>query len=88
MMGCIPVIPQDHLFQYHEDVVPYHEFSVRITMQDIDIVDDILRAISEREVKALQRGLQKWHKHFLWNPNRGGLAFETTIESKLIAVLN
>jgi Exostosin family len=28
-MGCIPVIVQDHVFQYYEDVLPYWKFSIR-----------------------------------------------------------
>ncbi len=31
VLGCVPVIVQDGVTQPYQDLLPYHEFSVRLT---------------------------------------------------------
>lgn len=88
MMGCIPVVFQDHVYQTAENVIPYRQFSIRMTEQDIPLLDEILEAIPEETVKELQMGLKKWHSIFLWNPANGGLAYNATLESIAQSIQN
>lgn len=45
------------MLQYYEDVLPYQDFSVRLSNEDIPRLGDILRAIDDSEYGRLQQGL-------------------------------
>jgi hypothetical protein len=54
IMGCIPVIIQDHVQMPFESWLPYDEFSVRVNEGDAANLDSILKHISTEQVKAMQ----------------------------------
>jgi hypothetical protein len=64
--GCVPLIIQDGVHQPFDDVLPYHEFSLRLPQADIARLDDILRSVTPVELAALQRGVRRFHKAFIW----------------------
>lgn len=62
--GCIPVVVMDNIRQPGDDVLPYHEFSVRVPQKDIDKLDRILKSIAPEEAR-LPAG---WQHLFLCTP--------------------
>ena len=64
--GCVPLIIQDGVHQPFDDVLPYHEFSLRLPQSDIPRLDDILRSVSAGELLALQAGVKRFHRAFMW----------------------
>lgn len=74
--GCVPVIIQDHVFQYYEHVLPYEDFSIRLNNDDIEHLPDILRSISEEEYKKLYAAVQQYYPAFVWSEHGGGRAFD------------
>ncbi len=84
--GCVPLIVQDGVHQPFDDVLPYHEFSLRLPQAEIDRLDDVLRDVSPAELRALQAGVRRFHKAFIWsdgvNGNGGeGEAYQWMIRS-------
>lgn len=46
--------------QYFEDVLPYEEFSVRLSFEDIPHLGQLLRSIGDADFKQLQEGGRRW----------------------------
>lgn len=44
--------PQDGMHQPYDDILPYHEFSIRLPQKDIDKLDKILQSVSPEEVRG------------------------------------
>ena len=72
---------QDHVHQYFEDIMPYEQFSIRLSNADIPNLPAILRSVSDAQYAALLAGVKKYHRAFLWERDAGGQAFEYTILS-------
>jgi hypothetical protein len=49
-----------------EDVLPYEEFSLRLSKSDIPHLADILRGVTEEEQARLRLGMAKWYQAFSW----------------------
>ncbi|PNH00896.1 putative glycosyltransferase, partial [Tetrabaena socialis] len=79
--GCVPVLVQDHVYPAFWDLVPYEQFSVRINRHNLHRIFDLLEAITPEQLEDLQQGLAKWHKHFVWHTDVGGLAYNNTVSS-------
>uniref|UniRef100_A0A7S0RCE8 EGF-like domain-containing protein n=1 Tax=Chlamydomonas leiostraca TaxID=1034604 RepID=A0A7S0RCE8_9CHLO len=79
--GCIPVIIQDGVYQAFEDLLPYRDFSVRVSKADLPRLIHILRAMPAEEEARLRRGLAAHHLAFVWQPDVGGLAYNYTLAS-------
>ena len=81
----------DGIDQYHDDVLDYEQFAVRVAQKDIPDLPQILNNIGTRERAELQRGLVELHRALMWGPapfdavrvapERRGLAYNYTIES-------
>lgn len=80
LCGCIPVVVQDGILQPGDDVLPYHDFAVRIPEEKVDEIEEILRAIPPKEIRRLQRGVKKYARFFLWEPP-DGLAYQLVLQS-------
>jgi len=79
MHACIPIVIQDHVYQPFEELLPYHEFSVRLAVRDIPHIVDILRQYTEVDLKALRLNMAKHYKAFLWPEELGGGAYNATL---------
>eukprot|EP00798_Chlamydomonas_sp_ICE-L_P021835 gene21835-28865_t len=81
MHGCIPVIIQDNIYNPFEDVLPYDEFSIRLTSEEIPNLLDHLNAVSPSKLISMYESLAKHHRAFLWPADLGGAAYELAISS-------
>lgn len=79
--GCVPVVVQDHIYQPLWDVVPYEEFSLRLPRSALHSIGRALDDVSPQQLAELQRGVDRWHRAFLWPPATGGLAFNFTVRA-------
>ncbi|KAL4444653.1 hypothetical protein ABPG77_002470 [Micractinium sp. CCAP 211/92] len=79
--NCIPVVVQEQVFQAYEDLLPYESFSVRLTNQDLPMLREILRNISDAQYWRMMEHLIKFRPAFNWFPESGGRAFDFTIAS-------
>ncbi len=77
--GCVPVIIQDGVHQPFDDVLPYHEFALRLPQADIERLDAILRAVTPAELRLLQAGVRRYHRAFVWG--EAGEAYAFTVKS-------
>lgn len=69
----------DNVRQPGDDVLPYHEFSLRVTQDELDDLEAILRAVPKGRVEELQAGVRRWHRYFYWLGD--GLAYNLTLMS-------
>ncbi|KAL4427660.1 hypothetical protein ABPG75_001749 [Micractinium tetrahymenae] len=79
--NCIPVIVQEQVFQAYEDLLPYEAFSVRLTNQDLPMLREILRNISDAQYRGMMQQLVTYRSAFNWWTESGGRAFDWTIAS-------
>lgn len=79
--GCIPVTLQDGMYQPWYDLLPYHEFSLRFSVEDIPQMAASLRQIPYPEVLRMYRSLRRHRRAFLWQRELGGRAFEYMVAS-------
>ncbi|KAG1665066.1 hypothetical protein FOA52_012485 [Chlamydomonas sp. UWO 241] len=77
--GCVPIITQDHTWQPFEELLPYEEFSVRISNADLPNIVPILRAYSQEQIDRMRLALAKHWGAFVWPVGQGGLAYNYTI---------
>ncbi|KAG2485163.1 hypothetical protein HYH03_016053 [Edaphochlamys debaryana] len=77
--GCVPVIVQDHIYQALWDVLPYEDFSIRISRSELHDIVDILDDVTSEELDRLRAGVEKWHRAFFWFAEWGGLAYNYTV---------
>jgi hypothetical protein len=52
--GCIPVVVQEHVHQFLEDVLPYWTFSLRLRNADLDDLEERLQSIPEEDIVRMQ----------------------------------
>jgi hypothetical protein len=86
-----PCAAADGIDQYHDDILDYERFAVRVAQKDIPILPQILADISTGERAKLQQGLVELHRALMWGPapfdearvrpERRGLAYNYTIAS-------
>ncbi|KAL4427657.1 hypothetical protein ABPG75_001746 [Micractinium tetrahymenae] len=81
LAGCVPVIIQEHVMQYYEDVLPYETFSIRLNNADLPHLRQLLRSITEQQYRRLLEGVLEHRLAFSWNKAKGGRAFDYTILS-------
>ncbi|KXZ50301.1 hypothetical protein GPECTOR_17g940 [Gonium pectorale] len=77
--GCVPVIVQDHVYQPLWDVLPFEEFSLRLGRTEVANLVELLDAVTPQQLEALQVGLEKYHRAFIWETQFGGLAYNYTL---------
>ncbi|GFR49821.1 hypothetical protein Agub_g11761 [Astrephomene gubernaculifera] len=79
LVGCVPVVIQDHVYQALWDVVPFEDFSIRISRHDLHMLVELLDMVTPQQLERLQAGLEKHHRAFIWEAHNGGLAYNYTI---------
>ncbi|KAG2493501.1 hypothetical protein HYH03_008317 [Edaphochlamys debaryana] len=88
LAGCVPVIIQDHVYQALWDVLPYDDFSIRMSRHDLHRIVEILDLVTPEELLRLQEGVAKWRSAFHWHYDLGGLAYNFTVLSLKQKVLH
>ncbi|KAL4427764.1 hypothetical protein ABPG75_001853 [Micractinium tetrahymenae] len=88
MTGCVPVIVQEHVLQFYEDVLPYELFSIRLNNADLPQLREILRSVTDEQYRRLLENVLRYHRAFSWTVEAGGQAFEYTILSLRRKYLN
>ncbi|PSC75115.1 exostosin-like glycosyltransferase [Micractinium conductrix] len=79
LAGCVPVIIQEHVAQPFEDVLPYEAFSIRLSNDDLPLVREILRGVTDAQYRQLLEGVLQYLPAFHWHTPAGGKAFDYTI---------
>jgi hypothetical protein len=72
---------QDGVQQPYEDLLPYHEFSVRIPRARISQLVDALRAVTPARHERMRASLAAHAPAFVWDEARGGRAYGLLVES-------
>ncbi|KAG2499622.1 hypothetical protein HYH03_002561 [Edaphochlamys debaryana] len=86
--GCVPILVHDHVWPYLWDVLPYEEFSVRISRHNLHRLLDLLEAITPDQLATLQDGLARHYRAFVWQVEGHGLAYNYTLASLHKKLLN
>ncbi|KAI8854931.1 exostosin family-domain-containing protein [Chytridium lagenaria] len=74
--GAIPVIFADGIALPFEREVDYRKVAVKIGNSDVAKVDEVLRNVTEREVRKKQMVMGRIRHHFVWNsPPKSGTRF-------------
>jgi hypothetical protein len=76
LLGCIPVLVGDYVEPPFEAELDWPSFSVRVRDAQLEHIVDIVRAITPREVAAMQRTLACVWRFFSWSSLWGSLAGE------------
>jgi hypothetical protein len=79
--ACIPVIVQDHVYLPLEDVLDYSAFSIRMRVEDMPNLLEVLRQVTPEQIKRYREEMFKVHKAFSWVRTFDGQAYEYTIKS-------
>lgn len=77
-MRCIPVVVMDDVRQPFDDILPFTEFALRVSLDDLDDIEEVLRAVPPREIARLLEGAERYVRNFVW-VRPGGLAYNTTM---------
>ena len=77
--GCIPVLVDDRLVLPLQGELPYHKFSLRVADAHFDDLEAVLAAVPLAEVRRLQHGVRRFHRHFYWDGD--GLALNSTLRA-------
>lgn len=72
---------QDGVYQPFQDLLPYHDFSVRLPKSRLPHITEILTAIPDEEYVKLRQGVAKYWPAFVWHPKWGGQAYDYVIRS-------
>ena len=64
----------DDVRQPGDDVLPYNDFALRVSLSDVDDLEAVLRAVPRAEVRRLQRNGARYYRYFYWGGD--GLALE------------
>lgn len=81
IMGCVPVIIQDGVYQPYHDLLPYPQFSITLSKSRLPSIAQVLGSISDEEYIKLRQGMQQYWRAFVWHPLAGGQAYNYTIQS-------
>ncbi|KAK3266060.1 hypothetical protein CYMTET_25293 [Cymbomonas tetramitiformis] len=71
--GCVPVIIQDGILQPWEEILPYQNFTVRVSESDIPKLPELLEAIHPARLAQMQDELACAAPHFLWSSVFGSI---------------
>ncbi|PNW87153.1 hypothetical protein CHLRE_02g111150v5 [Chlamydomonas reinhardtii] len=88
LTGCVPIMVHDHVWPTLWDVLPYEQFSIRVSRHNMYRLLDYLESITPQQLARLQDGVAQWHKAFVWQPEVGGLAYNYTLTSLHHRLLN
>ncbi|XP_020590642.1 probable glycosyltransferase At5g25310 [Phalaenopsis equestris] len=65
--GCIPVIISTGYVLPFSDVLKWEEFSVKVAVEDIPRLKEVLRRVADEEVMRLMAGVRAVRHHFILN---------------------
>jgi hypothetical protein len=68
---CVPVIIQPNVTQPFEDFLPYDALSLRLSKGDIPRLPELLLAVPQARVCAMQTALAKYYRAMLWQRPHG-----------------
>jgi len=68
---CVPVIIQPNVTQPFEELLPYEDFSLRLTKEDIPALPKLLRAVPDATICRMQTSLAKHYRALLWQKPHG-----------------
>lgn len=74
------------MYQPLEEVLPYHEFSIRLSKRDIPHLLQLLEAIPDAQYLALRGALAKYWAAFSWDTSTGGRAFHYVMQALQVRV--
>ena len=69
--GCVPLIIQPNVTQPLEDILPYETFSLRVGLDDVPRLPEILGAVSRSQHASLLRGVRNFSPLFNWHTTHG-----------------
>mgnify|MGYP001801705765 CR=1 FL=1 len=77
--GCLPLIVMPGVTNPFErdHLLDYKEFSLRVELEDVPRLPEIISAISEEKLRLMRLSLEKAYPTLMWEPL--GTAFNTTI---------
>jgi xylogalacturonan beta-1,3-xylosyltransferase len=81
LRGSIPVILQESSTLPLEPWLDYSAFSVRLTVEEIPELENILRAIPAAQLSNMRHRLLEVAPYFVWNERAGGQAFEAVMHN-------
>ncbi|BDA44351.1 probable glucuronosyltransferase [Coccomyxa sp. Obi] len=65
--GCVPVVVMDDVDPVFSSILHWSAFSIRIAEADMERLPQILLAVSDTQLQAMQRSLKSvWHR-FMWS---------------------
>lgn len=67
MFECVPVIISDNYVPPFFEVLKWEEFALFVPERDIPHLRNILLSVPEEKYLALQLGVKKVQKHFMWH---------------------
>ena len=68
---CVPVIIQPNVTQPYEEFLPYSEFSLRLQMEDVPQLANILRRTPHSAICRMQKSLARHYRALLWQQPHG-----------------
>ncbi|GLC51474.1 hypothetical protein PLESTB_000506400 [Pleodorina starrii] len=88
LMGCVPLLIGDNVFQPFEPEIDWSRFSVSVAEKDIPLLHRILAGVSAADLAAKQKRLHCAAQHLFYSSSLGAIlgedgrydAFETTME--------
>ncbi|GAX72704.1 hypothetical protein CEUSTIGMA_g160.t1 [Chlamydomonas eustigma] len=86
--ACIPVIVQEFVHQPFDDVLDYEEFALRLRVEDIPQLLEILKSVSKDQIQSYREKMYAVHKGFHWEPEYGGEAYNYTLKSLKRKLMN
>ena len=69
--GCVPVIIQPAVLQPFEELLPYDNFSLRLSLDDVPQLPTLLEAVTDEQHAALRRGVRLHAAAFGWDAASG-----------------
>ena len=52
-----------------------------MTLEELDDLEAVLRSFTAEEVAALQAGVKRYHRYFIWEEEAGGKAYDLVLMS-------
>jgi hypothetical protein len=77
---------QDGVYQPFEELLPYHDFSIRLSKRDVPHLLQVLAAIPDSQYLALRANLAKYWQPFAWDPSAGGRAYHYVMQALQVRV--
>jgi hypothetical protein len=79
--ACIPVIVQDHVYLPFEDLLDYSLFSLRMRVEDMPHLLEVLRRVTPDQIQRYREEMFKVYKAFSWVQTFDGQAYDYVIKS-------